>query len=82
MNRDADHWLMRPGTVRLLIRGGVAVLALTLLAEAIVPIQGHHGVDEFPGFPALLGLLASATLVLLARALGFVLTRDEGHPYE
>lgn len=79
MNRDDDHWLVRPATVRLLIRGGIAVLVLTVLAEAIVPIHGHHGFDEFPGFPALFGFLSCVAMVLVAKVMGLVLKRDEDY---
>lgn len=77
MKREDDHWLARPTTIRLLIRGGLLVLGGTLLAEAFVPGHGHHGFDEFPGFAALFGFLVCVAMVLVAKGMGRILKRDE-----
>jgi hypothetical protein len=79
MRQADDHWLVRPRTVRGLQIGGAVVLALTVIAELWIPIDGSHGIDEFLGFPAVFGFACCVAMVLVAKVLGFVLKRDEDH---
>jgi predicted membrane metal-binding protein len=61
----SDHWLARPSTIRLLWRGFIVVLVLTVLTEF--------------GFGAWFGFLACAVLILGAKALGALLKRPDGY---
>ncbi len=72
-----DHWLARPGTIRLLWRAFIAVLALSVLAGAFVAHEPHFAVEAVFGFGAWYGLLACAGLILFARAIGAFLKRPE-----
>ena len=72
-----DHPLVRPAIIRALIIGGCVVLALALAAELLIPLKGHHGFDEFFGFPALFGFLSCVVLVLVSKLLGLLLGRRE-----
>jgi len=83
MTKDSktDHWLVRPATVRWLWRIFIAVLALTVLAQFVLPVKGYVGVDGWFGFGAIYGFLACLGMVLVAKALGFVLKREE-HYYQ
>jgi len=79
--RRDDHWLTRPGTIRLLWRLFSLVLALLVLAQAFVYVKGYFGVDGWFGFGAVFGFLSCLAMVLFARALGWFLKRPE-HYYD
>lgn len=74
-----DHWLARPTTIRLLWRVFAAVLALTVLAQVVIGVKGYFGVDGWFAFGAAFGFLSCLAMVLVAKALGFVLKRDEDY---
>jgi hypothetical protein len=73
----SDHWLARPRTIRLLWAGFIAVLALTVLAEAFVPWRAHFGIEAVFGFGAWFGFLACAGLIFGAKALALLLKRPD-----
>jgi len=81
MTKDSktDHWLVRPATIRWLWRIFIVVLALTVLAQFLLPVKGYFGVDGWFGFAAVYGFLACLGMVLVAKALGVVLKRDENY---
>lgn len=72
-----DHWLARPGTISLLWRVFIAILALTVLAELLIETHPHFAVERLFGFNALYGFLACAALIVIAKVLGFVLKRRD-----
>ncbi|MDG1204426.1 MAG: hypothetical protein P8N51_03555 [Pseudomonadales bacterium] len=74
-----DHWLVRPTTIRNIWIAGICVLLLTLLAGFFIPTKGYFGIDDWPGFGAVFGFLCCLLMVLFAKALGFVLKRDEDY---
>ena len=74
---DNQHWLVRPETIRKLWIGGIAVLALTVIAQIFIPIKGYFGADDWFGFGAVYGFIACALMVVFAKLLGFVLKRCE-----
>ena len=74
-----DHWLARPQTITLLWRVFAVVLALTVVAQAFIYVKGYFGVDGWFGFGAAFGFLSCLAMVLFAKALGFVLKRDEDY---
>ena len=59
--------------------GFIAVLALTLAAEAFVAHEAAFAVERIPGWNALYGFLACAALVLVAKAIGVVLKRRDDY---
>jgi len=73
----SDHWLVRPSTIRMLWRAFIAVLALTVLAEAFVEADAHFAVEEVFGFGAWFGFLACAALILIAKGIAVVLKRPD-----
>jgi sterol desaturase/sphingolipid hydroxylase (fatty acid hydroxylase superfamily) len=77
--QQPDHWLARPATIKLLWRVFVAVLVVLVLAQAFVYIKGYFGVDGWFGFGAVFGFLSCLAMVLVAKALGFVLKRREDY---
>lgn len=74
-----QNWLVRPTTIKLLWRVFIAILALTVLAQLVIKVKGYFGVDDWFGFAAAFGFLSCVAMVLLAKALGFVLKRDENY---
>lgn len=78
-NQNTDHWLVRASTIRWLWLIFIAVLALTVLAQFLVPIKGYFGIDGWFAFGAIYGFLACLAMVLVAKALGLLLKRPENY---
>ena len=72
-----DHWLARPGTIRLIWIISLVVLALTVAAEFLVDYHLKFHADEIPGFAALYGFLSCLVLVFGSKALGVLLKRPD-----
>ena len=77
--REPDHWLVRPETIRWIWRISIVVLAITVLLQLVVKVKGYFGVDGWLGFGAAYGFLSCLAMVLVAKGLGFVLKRDEDY---
>lgn len=73
------HWLQRPATVRWLWRGGLLLLAVAVLAQWGVPLHAWFGIDGWFGFYAVFGFASCVAMVLLAKALGWVLKRPDSY---
>ena len=77
------HWLVRPENIRLMWRIFLGVLAVTVLAQAVVPIHAYFGVDGIFGFNAVYGFLTCVAMVIFAKILGWWLKRpDDYYPEE
>jgi hypothetical protein len=74
-----DHWLARPENILRLWRGFWAVLALTVVAQFFIPVKGHFVVDGWLAFGAVFGFFSCLAMVLVAKALGYSLKRDEDY---
>jgi hypothetical protein len=72
----AQHWLVRPTTIRRLWRIFIAVLAGTVAAGLVVD-EHHAGIAGSFGFAAWFGFLACAALILAAKAIGALLKRPD-----
>lgn len=70
-------WLEKPATIRLLWRGFIAVLALTVLAEFAVELHPHFAIERVFGFGAWYGFLACAALIVVAKAIGYFVKRPD-----
>lgn len=81
MNDDhqQDAWLARPESIRLLWKLFAVVLALTVVAQFFIKVKGYFGVDGWLGFAAIFGFVACLLMVLVAKALGLVLKRDQDY---
>jgi hypothetical protein len=75
----SDHWLVRPRTIRRLWQFFIAILVLTVLAELAVESHPHFAVERLFGFYAFYGFFACAVLIVIAKALGFLLKRSDTH---
>lgn len=76
---DDDHWLSRPTTVRRLWWVFSALLAITVLAQLVYPIDGHFGADGWFGFAAVFGFGACVIMVFFAKVLGLLLKRPDDY---
>ena len=77
--RSEPHWLVRPATIRLLWRGGLAVLAVLTLADLLLTPHPYFGIDGSFGFYSWYGLLTCAVMVFFAKGLGYFLKRDDAY---
>ena len=73
------HWLVRPTTRRWLWRGGIALLATTVLAQLAVHLHASFGLDAVFGFYALYGFLSCVAMVAVAKLLGVLLKRPDDY---
>lgn len=76
-----DHWLERPENIRRIWLFFAAILAATVLAQALIKVKGYFGIDAWFGFAAGFGFLCCVAMVLVAKALGFILKRND-HYYD
>ena len=77
--REPDHWLVRPETIRWIWRISIVVLAITVLLQLVIKVKGYFGIDGWLGFGAAYGFLSCLAMVLVAKGLGFVLKRDDDY---
>ena len=78
-DRQDDHWLARPGTIKKLWIAFVVILVLIVAAQAFIPVKGYFGPDAWFGFGAVYGFLSCLAMVLVAKLLGFALKRKEDY---
>ena len=78
-DRNDDHWLTRPDTIRKLWWVFAAVLALTVLAQLLVYVKGYFTVDGWFGFGAVYGFISCLLMVLFAKGLGVFLKRPNDY---
>jgi len=77
--REDDAWLARPSTIRLLWRVFAVVLAASVAAQLLFKVKGYFAVDGWLGFGAVFGFLSCVAMVLFAKAMGWILKRDESY---
>jgi len=74
-----DHWLVRPNNIKLMWRGFLVVLALTVLADLLVEHHPHFGFEATFGFHAWYGFVACVALIVGSKALGSLLKRPDDY---
>lgn len=74
---NQDHWLARPGTVRVLWVAFGVILTAIVLADLVVQHHPLFGLDGTFAFAAWFGFAACIVLVLFAKALGVFLKRPD-----
>ncbi len=72
-----DHWLVRPGTIRLLWMIFAVILVVTVMADMFIHHHGWFGLDGTFGFGAWFGFVSCIAMVVFAKALGAVLKRRD-----
>jgi hypothetical protein len=78
-NPKDDHWLVRPGTIRLLWRVFIVILLIAVAVPFLSGSAGHFGIDGWIAFGAVYGFLSCLAMVLVATGLGYVLKRPEDY---
>lgn len=76
---EKTHWLDQASHVKLLWRGFLVALMLSVLAEFLVPMHPHFELEAIVGFYAWYGFLACALLIVLAKVLAWLLKRPDNH---
>jgi hypothetical protein len=74
-----QHWLARPGTIRLFWGIFVLVLILTVVAGLLLPVHAYFGIDGSLGFNAWYGFATCVGMILVAKALGYFLKRKDSY---
>lgn len=72
-----DHWLVRPGTIRLLWMIFAVILVVTVMADMFIHHHAWFGLDGTFGFGAWFGFVSCIAMVVFAKALGAVLKRRD-----
>lgn len=74
---NKPHWLVRPATIRLLWRWGIALLVVLTLGD--LAIQGHPAftLDGTFAFYSWFGLATCTAMVVFAKGLGALLKRRD-----
>jgi hypothetical protein len=72
-----EHWLDDKRNIKLLWRGFLVILALSVLAEAFVDLHPRFEIERWFGFHAGYGFLACLAMILVAKGLGLLLKRPD-----
>ena len=78
MNDNTElHWLVRPNTIKNLWRGGLALLAVLVLADFVIHPHAAFGIDGSFGFYSWYGLLTCLLMILFSKLLALFLKRKD-----
>ena len=72
-----DHWLVRPGTIKLLWMIFAVILVVTVMADMFIHHHAWFGLEGTFGFGAWFGFVSCIAMVVFAKALGAVLKRRD-----
>lgn len=72
-----QHWLVRPGTIRLLWAVFLSVLALTVLASLVTEVHAWFWLDGTFAFNAWYGFATCIGMVVFAKLIGRLLHRKD-----
>ena len=73
------HWLVRPGTIRLLWVIYLFILVLTILAGLFMDVHAMFGLDGSFVFNAWYGFLTCIGMIVFAKLLGRILHRKDSY---
>ena len=79
MQDNAPGFFEKPATIRTLWILLFAVCGLTLVPELFIERHAYFGIDHFFSFYAILGFIACALLIILAKGLSYILKKNEGY---
>ena len=71
------HWLVRPKNIKLLWRGFIGVLVLTVVAEFFVHLHPHFEIESWFGFHAAYGFIVCLLMIVVAKGLGLLIKRPD-----
>lgn len=72
-----DHWLVRPGTIKLLWIVFAVVLVATVMMDLVIDHHPYFGLDGTFGFGAWFGFVSCIAMIVFAKALGALLKRPD-----
>jgi len=73
------HWLVRPRTIKIMWRVGLAILAVITVGDVAVGGYAGFGIDGSFAFYSWYGLATCVTMVLFSKILGAVLKRRDDY---
>lgn len=73
------HWLDDPKNIRLLWRGFLAILALTVIAGFMTDLHPHFEIEALPGFNAIYGFTICLLMIVAAKLLGMLIKRRDDY---
>ncbi len=73
------HWLVRPGTIRLLWIASAAILAALVVAGVFVHGHAYFTIDGIFAFNAWYGFLTCVAMVAAAKVLGVFIKRQDSY---
>ena len=76
---ESPGFFEKPGTIKLLWVLLYAVCVFTLVPEFFLERHPHFTHDHYFGFFAVLGFVACALLIIIAKGIGFVLKKNEDY---
>lgn len=74
-----SHWLDDPRNVRLLWRGFLLTLALTVVIGALVDLHPHFEIETWFGFYAAFGFISCVLMIVVAKLLALLLKRPDSY---
>ena len=78
-NNESLGFFERPGTIKILWVLLYGICAFTLVPEFFIHRHPHFAYDNYFGFFAVLGFVACALLIILAKGIGFFLKKKEDY---
>ncbi|MFV2007549.1 MAG: hypothetical protein ACC667_08875 [Longimicrobiales bacterium] len=76
-NRQDDHWLVRPGSIRVLWIVFIGVLAATVAPDFVINQYGEFGIEGSFAFYAWYGFLTCVGMIVVSKVLGRFLKRRD-----
>lgn len=73
------HWLDDEANIKKLWRGFIVVLVLTAAGDVAVHHHKYFGPDGWPGFYSVYGFITCMGMILIAKALKYILHRVDTH---
>lgn len=74
-----QHWLVRPGTIRMLWITFLCMLALAVLASLFTDVHARFRLDGSFAFNAWYGFVTCIGMILIAKLLGRLLHRKDSY---
>lgn len=79
MHGEPKHWLARKSSIHYIKRVAYIVLAALVLCDFLIHSHSHFGVDGTFGFYSWFGLLSCIAIILISKALSFILKRGDNY---
>jgi hypothetical protein len=79
MQDNTPGFFEKPATIRVLWMLLFAVCGLSLVPELFIERHAYFTIDHFFSFYAVLGFIACALLIILAKGLSYILKKTEDY---